>query len=599
MDGTDQPHLTDLEFGSLLGEGAFARVLHARDVQSGKEYAVKIVEKRQVQVQGRRTSVLAEKAMLSSLDHPGIVRLHSALQDDWSLYFVLELITGGELATQIARMGRCPPDFARYYTAELVCILAYLRARRVAHRDLKPENLLLNTEGHLKLVDFDAAVVVPDEGEGDAAAGCYQGQPTFAGTSLYLPPEVLLNTAKPQAAFALDLWALGCILFQMLVGETPFHATSEYLAFQRILRGNYTFPQGFRHEGARELVASLLAAEPSARPGQGPEGLAELQRHAFFGGSQASFRELRRQPPPPRAESLPSHRCFGRAGSGRSSRSDCSNAGRSASLHSSLHSFDFASSAECTPEVGQGFRTRKCVQIIPVADHASGSPTAAPPGSEAPPHVAMPVESASPPCVPSGSPRTELQGQMQWKDPLTTPGPSAQAGIAAWMGHGLPGCSQPAVATTGRMVWWAVADVPGPSWHWLRELVQRQTLLCGEQITLCGSVVRRRLPCLRPKVLMLTDLPRLLVLDASGLRLLHDVHLGSFAEGCTTKGGPNTASIAVKSSVDFVLSVAGKRFWCCDVNLGAQTWATKLSNVQGVLQRPAGEARSALTAQCQ
>ncbi|CAE8675912.1 unnamed protein product [Polarella glacialis] len=241
-----------------------------------------------IQVQDRKNAVLNEKMMLSSLDHPGIVRLHFAFQDAWSLYFGLELVLGGELATQIERMGVCSRDFARFYAAEIVSILSYLRIRRVAHRDLKPENLLLTADGHLKLVDFDAAVLVPDEGEGDAAGGrrtqcpaggSLAGSPprlgpageSLVGTVLYLPPEVVQGTAQLYQACALDLWALGCIVFLMLVGKTPFHAETEYMVFQRIQRGDFSFPSGFAHEEARLLVEALLRWEPGRRPGQGSE----------------------------------------------------------------------------------------------------------------------------------------------------------------------------------------------------------------------------------------------------------------------------------------------------------------------------------------
>ncbi|CAJ1426530.1 unnamed protein product [Effrenium voratum] len=151
----------DFAFGSLLGEGAFARVLRARH-DDGSEYAIKMVDKKMIQVQNRVEGVLMERSMLLSLDHPGIVQLHFAFQDEWALYFGLELAVGGELAAQIQRRGRCPLSFAQFYAAEIVSILAYLREQRVAHRDLKPENLLLDSEGHLKLVDFDSAVRVPE-----------------------------------------------------------------------------------------------------------------------------------------------------------------------------------------------------------------------------------------------------------------------------------------------------------------------------------------------------------------------------------------------------------------------------------------------------
>lgn len=556
----EQTRLTDLEFGSLLGEGAFARVLHAQDRRNGKEYAVKIVEKRQVQAHGRKNSVLAEKTMLSSLDHPGVVRLHFAFQDDWSLYFVLELVSGGELATQIARMGACPLDFAKYYTAEIVAILTFLRVRRIAHRDLKPENLLLTAEGHLKLVDFDAAVFVLEEGEGDAAAGCSQGQPSFAGTSLYLPPEVLLGTARPQDAFALDLWALGCVLFLMLVGETPFQAATEYLTFQRILQGDYSFPRDF-HPAARGLVAALLTPRSDARIGLGTEGLAEVERHALFGGSRAAFAELRRGAPPRRVE-----------------RTSAGAVPGPPSPSASLHSFDFASSAECTPEVGQRFQARSSTSLAVtscLSDKDLGSSSSD--GSATAPHAASarsPAQDASP-----SAPLVHFDG-------CCGTAASASAKPARGWREAGPAPAEPVRASTvvpPEPQWRALTNTPGPSWRqWLRELAERRTLLGGEGVALCGSVVRRRLPCLRPRVLVLTDLPRLLVLDASGLGLLYDIGLKGPAAS-RGAGAEDEPSIKVCSPVDFVLSAAGRRFRCSDVHLGSEVWASELRRAQAAM----------------
>ncbi|CAE7650821.1 PDPK1 [Symbiodinium pilosum] len=269
---------------------------------------MKVVEKkRMIQVQNRTNRVMTERLMLLKMDHPGIVRMHFAFQDAWSLYFGLELVLGGDLATQIDRMGTCSREFTRFYTAEIVSILGYLRLQRVAHRDLKPENLLLTSEGRLKLVDFDAAMLVPYEGEGDAAGGRTDnggGFPpceSFVGTALYVAPEVLLSTADPSQAFALDLWALGCIVYLMLVGHTPFHAESEYLVFQRVQKVDYSFPPQLCKQG-KQLIEGLLQLAPQNRTGAGHKGMVELEHHDYF--SPDTFGDIRRQAPPSRLARL-------------------------------------------------------------------------------------------------------------------------------------------------------------------------------------------------------------------------------------------------------------------------------------------------------
>eukprot|EP00931_Biecheleriopsis_adriatica_P103287 TRINITY_DN78142_c0_g1_i1.p1 TRINITY_DN78142_c0_g1~~TRINITY_DN78142_c0_g1_i1.p1 ORF type:complete len:708 (+),score=98.94 TRINITY_DN78142_c0_g1_i1:38-2125(+) len=630
----------DFEFGTLLGEGAFARVLRARNVRTGGEYAVKMIDKKMIQVQDRTNGVMTERRMLLSFDHPGIVRLHFAFQDDWSLYFGLELVLGGELAKQIERMGICSRDFACFYAAEIVSILVYLRIRRVAHRDLKPENLLLTTEGHLKLVDFDAAVYVPDEGEGDAAGGCSKGQmqqqstsPSFAGTALYLAPEVILGSAQPHQAFALDLWALGCIVYLMLMGKTPFHAQSEYLVFQRIQRGDFSFPACFQFEEAQRLIEALLSADPTRRPGAGPEGLVELQRHAFFGGSAASYCELRRQRPPPRV-TRPHRRNQERGVDGHS-----------LSPERSLP-FDFTSSAECTPEVGQCFLSRRSTQVVTLASSTAepepppsldtssiGCTHSTPPSTPLDlrhnaeansPHFMMSIESRRPRTTwisnpsrgRSPSPRTWCSKAGQGQGPSAAPwrqrdGKTSLLSQAEDLDERQSAPPSNAASFGGGAVAVSDADAkqgkpsrPRPMlglidrtarWQWLEELSHRRILLRGEDIAICGRVVQRRFPCLRPKVLILTDLPRLLVMDNNARRVLHDLHL---PPGGLTDGPGNTTGAAaspreslqepalqVKSRTDFVLRFGGIRLRCQDHDLGSEAWLEKIRAAQQFLLR--------------
>lgn len=607
------PRREDLEFGSLLGEGAFARVVHVRDTRNNQEYALKMLDKRLIQAKGRTSSVMAERTFLSSFDHPGIVSLRFTFQDDYCLYFVLELVAGGELATQIARMpgGVCPLEFAQFYTAEIVAVLTYLRAKQVAHRDLKPENMLLTLDGHLKLVDFDAAVVVPNEGagEGDTAGGCYQGQPVVAGTSFYLPPEILLKRAQPRQAYALDLWALGCILYQMMVGRTPFHAATEYLLFQRVLAGQYAFPPSFA-PSARALVDALLVAEPGDRLGGGREGLAALKCHAFFGGSLAAFERLRRRPPP----RLQARR--------RQDRLDA----RASTEDSSRLSFDLASSAECTPEVGQSFMAKSSTTLtVTLSPESLACLTPSPvfvlenvadvqPPPEASPRGASPRGAS-----PRGAGGTVAQGRRQsvvsGESPRVTTISSSKRNSES--GEGVLPCSPSAKgqsfspeATTLSMRpssswrppsprlqardWRSVVDVPFASWQlWLDELVRRKTLHAGEEVAICGSVVQRRLPCLKPKVLVLTDLPRLLILDPRGLRVMKEVDLASLS--CGHAAQEDGGLINVKSSVEFMLPLGKRTYRCCDLMLGAEEWAAQLTLALSGQQSASAAAASAAT----
>lgn len=563
------PRSEDLEFGSLLGTGAFARVVHARDLRNDAQYAVKVVDKRHTQVPAKRNAILAEKAMLSTLEHQHIVSLHYAFQDDWRLYFVLELVEGGDLCAAIFRMGSLPLDCSRFYAMEITTCLWYLRSRQVAHRDLKPENMLLTLDGHLKLADFGAAILVPDEGEGDAAGGRRQEsqeQPTLAGTSFYLPPEAVRGVARIHDAFSWDLWSFGCVMYQMLVGKPPFYdSTSDELVFRKILTRDYTFPQNLicgDGGSAETFVDSLLAEDPSDRLGAGPDGIDSVKCHALFGGSITSFAEMLQHTPAPRIHELLRR------------RTEVSNDldAHTARKHSDEYCFDFASSAECTPELGGNFLSKRSSQIRVVDTLQSTEserdepqfmlsyhPTSAPYSS---------WHASSQPAVlddnPSQNASSGPESPEQDVPPLDTAQPCSETPHAVTEPKPLKGL------VAGALDPQRVADAPKISLHeWLRDLLKKQTLLVGEDIAICGSIVRRRWPCLPPKVLVLTDWPRLLILDATGLRVLQDINLAA----CTQRGSP---MVTVRSPVDFLIKATTKTYWCRDMTLGSDMWESEI-----------------------
>merc|ERR1712137_1023140 len=158
--------------------------------------------------------------------------------------------------------------------------------KQVLHRDLKPENILLDDAGHIKLVDFGSARRL------DAS----EQTTRFVGTAEYVSPEVLNDE---EATAASDLWAVGCILYQMLAGTPPFSAESEYLIFRRIEELDYHFPPDF-DPTAQLLVSSLLLIDQHARLGAGGE-LSELKAHAFFSECSPAidFEQINSLPPPP------------------------------------------------------------------------------------------------------------------------------------------------------------------------------------------------------------------------------------------------------------------------------------------------------------
>ncbi|CAN6476261.1 unnamed protein product [Victoria cruziana] len=250
--------INDFDLGKLYGVGSYSKVVRARKKDAGNVYALKIMDKKFITKENKISYVKMERVVLDQLDHPGIVKLFFTFQDTYSLYMALESCDGGELFDQITRKGRLSEDEARYYAAEVIDALEYLHNVGLVHRDIKPENLLLTADGHLKIADFGSVkpmkdcqiIVLPAASESNEKA-C-----SFVGTAAYVPPEVLNSS---PASFGNDLWALGCTLYQMLTGTSPFRDASEWLIFQRIIARDLKLPDYFSSE-ARDLIDKLLVS---------------------------------------------------------------------------------------------------------------------------------------------------------------------------------------------------------------------------------------------------------------------------------------------------------------------------------------------------
>ncbi|CAM6039946.1 unnamed protein product [Sphagnum compactum] len=273
-------------FGKLLGLGSYSKVMKVKRKDTGEIFALKVMDKKHIIRENKVNLVKMERMILDQLDFPGIIRLCFTFQDSYSLYMGLECCDGGELFDQIRRKGRMKQEEVCFYAAEIVDILEYIHSQGVIHRDLKPENLLLTSDGHLKLCDFGSAKMVRP-----LANGFFQPEPgekmsNFVGTAEYVSPEVL--TGKP-VDYGVDLWALGCIIYQMLEGRPPFKAATEYLTFQKVMACEFTMPSHFSSE-AQDLVNHLLDLKPEKRLGS--QGLDKLKNHSFFKG--ADWLELRK-----------------------------------------------------------------------------------------------------------------------------------------------------------------------------------------------------------------------------------------------------------------------------------------------------------------
>lgn len=259
--------LSDLEVRATLGCGAFGRVKLCREPKSDQYFALKCQSKTSIVESGLQEHVLNEMRVMKKINHPYIAKLYIALQDPSYIYFVLELLQGGELFTHLRNRGKLSEQAARFYAATVVYAFSTLHAKKIAYRDLKPENLVMNDKGYVKLVDFGLAKQL------------LSGKTwTLCGTPDYLAPEIILNEGHD---LAVDYWALGVLIFEMVVGAPPFYAEDPMEVYEKILSGNPAMPTFFTRN-LSDLIKKLLRSQQGKRLGNTRGGTAAVVKHKWF-----------------------------------------------------------------------------------------------------------------------------------------------------------------------------------------------------------------------------------------------------------------------------------------------------------------------------
>lgn len=264
----------DFEFGENIGEGSYSQVVLARDKHSNRQYAVKVLDKRHIIKEKKVKYVNIEKHALNRLSNQmGIISLYFTFQDKARLYFVLDYASNGELLTLIKKYNTLNEDCVRHFGAQILDAIRYMHDNGVIHRDIKPENILLDDKLRIQITDFGTARLLEKKDDESEEYPLDVRAKSFVGTAEYVSPELLENKycGKPG-----DIWAFGCIIYQMVAGKPPFKATNEYLTFQKITKLQYAFSAGFPMI-LRDLIKQILVLQPSRRA-----TIPAIQNHYFF-----------------------------------------------------------------------------------------------------------------------------------------------------------------------------------------------------------------------------------------------------------------------------------------------------------------------------
>uniref|UniRef100_A0A126WX34 non-specific serine/threonine protein kinase n=1 Tax=Cylindrocapsa geminella TaxID=52679 RepID=A0A126WX34_9CHLO len=283
------------------------------------KFAMKTLDKWEMQERNKVARVLTEEKILSHVDHPFLATLYATIQTDTHLHFVMEFCDGGELYALLNAQPRkrVKEAHARFYAAEVVLALQYLHLLGYVYRDLKPENILLQKTGHVLLTDFDLSYAKgsteprieramrrsakggrASRDEASAELPVLIAEPvaranSFVGTEEYLAPEVI-NAAGHGAP--VDWWALGILIYELVYGVTPFRGARRDETFENVLRAPLRFPeQPHVSEACQSLISALLVKDVAGRLGT-RGGAEEVKAHAFFKGINWAL--LRNQTPP-------------------------------------------------------------------------------------------------------------------------------------------------------------------------------------------------------------------------------------------------------------------------------------------------------------
>lgn len=242
--------LDDFDIGKPLGKGKFGNVYLAREKKSKFVVALKVLYKSQLKKNGVENQLRREIEIQSHLRHPNILRLFGYFYDDTRVYLVLEYASGGELYKRLKECHRFDEKTAAYYMCRIGNALKYCHSKKVIHRDIKPENLLLGVKDELKIADFGWSVHSPSS-----------RRTTMCGTLDYLAPEMLDNQKYDEKV---DLWCLGVLCYEFLVGKPPFESSSAVATYALIRTVAVMFPS-YVSAGAQDFILKLLRKNPLER----------------------------------------------------------------------------------------------------------------------------------------------------------------------------------------------------------------------------------------------------------------------------------------------------------------------------------------------
>nr|ATJ04206.1 protein kinase C delta [Lethenteron camtschaticum] len=281
----------------VLGKGSFGKVMLAELKEQGKFYALKALKKEVVLMGDDVECTMVEKrVLLMACEHPFLTHLCGTFQTKEHLFFVMEFLTGGDLMFHIQDKGKFDLPTATFYAAEVICGLQFLHSHNIIYRDLKLDNVLLDREGHVKIADFGMC-------KEHVCAGNLAT--TFCGTPDYIAPEILLGRAYGTSV---GWWSMGVLIYEMLIGQSPFYGSDEDELFEAIKGRTPHYPRWLT-DSSHNILSCLFERDHTKRLG----AVGDIRLHPFFKNIDWASLEARKITPPfkPKVTSPSDCRNFG------------------------------------------------------------------------------------------------------------------------------------------------------------------------------------------------------------------------------------------------------------------------------------------------
>ena len=271
----------DFEFIEIIGEGSFGRVFKCKKKETEQVLAIKVMKKQYLISNHQIKYAVSEAQIMKNLNHPYLLKLLYTFQTPCNLFMGLEYCENGDLSQILDEHSLLEEKVAKFLVAELILGMNFLHSKGILFRDLKPENILIDAEGHIRLADFGLAK--------QGVEGQDVRAQSFCGSPAYLAPEMLKKEGVTKAG---DVYQVGVVLYEMLVGIPPYYNDNIKILYQNIEKGKLKIPKYFSAE-AKKCLLKMLHRNPAKRP-----RFDQLMKDPFFADINWSKLERKQLTPP-------------------------------------------------------------------------------------------------------------------------------------------------------------------------------------------------------------------------------------------------------------------------------------------------------------